>query len=987
LRIKKVFRNAEALLVNDAYVTFSIYIRTVEGINYVTASQSGKTNSLGEFSYYAGETVNFFLGNLPIGIATGKELLHLYDLSGTDNQDGLRKIRIGQLLQSLDRDGDVSNGIDVSRISGDKMLSNSMKFDGNQAEFDEQLKNLLVALSYPAEAFVDFNKAKTHLDKTSEEILAQCQIPAPVTQDGRIKNSLSCLDRSKYYYYKNRLQSTLQSKQYNSELSLAVVEETFNRENVQKHLDNNVVSNSLDFADAAISSLEDSVKGDVWKAFLGTQTALQKAVLVIVQNGLILSDDPRKSLQSGVEFSESYHKISEVIDATIQTLTTTPSCFALLKKFEEDKISLCVDAVHASISVYAKTLNVTLAADADKTIEKQLNVLLSSMKVLSNAAKLATTGTSLAKRDELLRAATASARSMIKLGFDAYNLANEQSTPPTKGIQSFLSDFTKNTGDTMFGIAEKCIGETSATVGWGCSKAVIDGVSKEAANVLVAASGVNIAMKYSGQQSEALMTQLFIEERLLFGSDIRGFFGKYGLSYKYDDGVVTAKDWFDLIYEVGKTSDYELRGLNSRWDYVQSIYNAVIVDSNSYSIPDVYREVRYYLGRIDSEATDSYLANHMAMSTTIEGGVVSLNIALSLNGSGAFGGTLRCYAPYSNHTSSSPLAIRVNTSSPQTLGPFYFSRAGMVGLTCALYGATGRFVEAKTIVASVPSSASGISIVSSPASPKVGEIMTFSVNVSSAPNGPIQSYAWKFGDGSIGSMANQFHTYKTQGTYIVELTVTNEKGIASTTSQAVVIAPATPPTVLQFTDSFNGASLDATKWNTISGAGGIQYSGTEVTFGGGSYATTQSKVTFGGSKIVVEGRFVGSAVGRDTHMELIDTANGHFIQIGDTNYSDSFYLYGSGSSFNGVDSATRILTSVTGSTSAYMDYRLTVEGSTAKIERSISFADTTKTVTTKTVTLPTSIVGRTFYLRIGTGALVDGYSPGTFDSVSVSVTP
>jgi hypothetical protein len=143
---------------------------------------------------------------------------------------------------------------------------------------------------------------------------------------------------------------------------------------------------------------------------LGTQTALQKAVLVIVQNGLILSDDPRKSLQSGVEFSESYHKISEVIDATIQTLATTPSCFALLKKFEEDKISLCVDAVHASISVYAKTLNVTLAADADKTIEKQLNVLLSSMKVLSNAAKLATTGTSLAKRDELLRAATASAR-------------------------------------------------------------------------------------------------------------------------------------------------------------------------------------------------------------------------------------------------------------------------------------------------------------------------------------------------------------------------------------------------------------------------------------------------------------------------------------------------------------------------------------------------------------------------------------------------
>jgi hypothetical protein len=206
---------------------------------------------------------------------------------------------------------------------------------------------------------------------------------------------------------------------------------------------------------------------------------------------------------------------------------------------------------------------------------------------------------------------------------------------------------------------------------------------------------------------------------------------------------------------------------------------------------------------------------------------------------------------------------------------------------------------------------------------------------------------------------------------------------ATRTVNVTVVAPA----VQQLTDSFDGASLDGAKWNAISGAGGIQYSESKVAFGGGSRATTQNKVTFSGSKIVLEGRFAGRGLNRDTHMELIDAVSGDSIQIGDTNYRGfGFYLYVRGASFEGEFTDSSPLTTGN-STSSYMDYRMTIDGKNVIIERSESLSDPSYAVVTRSVVLPQSIVGRSFYFGIGTGANDMYYSPGTFDSVSVTVSP
>ena len=86
----------------------------VINIGYRTATQNGVTNSRGEFKYYPGETVTFFIGALEFPPVLADKIVTPLDIANTDNPFNPMVINIIRLLQTLDKDGDPSNGIVIT---------------------------------------------------------------------------------------------------------------------------------------------------------------------------------------------------------------------------------------------------------------------------------------------------------------------------------------------------------------------------------------------------------------------------------------------------------------------------------------------------------------------------------------------------------------------------------------------------------------------------------------------------------------------------------------------------------------------------------------------------------------------------------------------------------------------------------------------------------------------------------------------------------
>ena len=97
-------------------VSTGIFIDSaVEGLQYATATQSGTTNSLGEYDFLAGETVTFSIGGILLGSTlAGPVVTPLSLVAGATSANHPVVTNIVRLLLSMDSDGDPDNGITIS---------------------------------------------------------------------------------------------------------------------------------------------------------------------------------------------------------------------------------------------------------------------------------------------------------------------------------------------------------------------------------------------------------------------------------------------------------------------------------------------------------------------------------------------------------------------------------------------------------------------------------------------------------------------------------------------------------------------------------------------------------------------------------------------------------------------------------------------------------------------------------------------------------
>jgi len=122
-----------------------------------------------------------------------------------------------------------------------------------------------------------------------------------------------------------------------------------------------------------------------------------------------------------------------------------------------------------------------------------------------------------------------------------------------------------------------------------------------------------------------------------------------------------------------------------------------------------------------------------------------------------------------------------------------------------------------------------------PSNPTTSDTIQFT-DQSSDPDGTIVSWYWEFGDGNTSSQQNPQHQYADDGTYQVNLTVTDDDGaMASITKQIIVVnvppvanfsySPLNPTTAdaINFTDLSYDSDGSIINWTWNFGDGAISY--------------------------------------------------------------------------------------------------------------------------------------------------------------------
>jgi len=123
----------------------------VSGLTYTGSSGSqGTTDATGRFTFLPNETITFSIGNLTLGSATGSATLTpLGIVSGATSASDQRVNNMLILLQTLDADGDLNNGIQITAAAQAIISANAASINFNQttSAFASSLSSLMTSLN------------------------------------------------------------------------------------------------------------------------------------------------------------------------------------------------------------------------------------------------------------------------------------------------------------------------------------------------------------------------------------------------------------------------------------------------------------------------------------------------------------------------------------------------------------------------------------------------------------------------------------------------------------------------------------------------------------------------------------------------------------------------------------------------------------------------------------------------------------------------
>ena len=141
-------------------ITATFIDSAVAGLNYQCGDLSGTTNTAGEFILVEGEICSFSINGFNIGetdkISATNLIVTPYDTA----DDAEAAAKIAAILQTIDADGDVSNGLDL--VDFDKQIPSGILDSVDELTFIEELAS---AIEIEAADVISLTDAKAHLDE------------------------------------------------------------------------------------------------------------------------------------------------------------------------------------------------------------------------------------------------------------------------------------------------------------------------------------------------------------------------------------------------------------------------------------------------------------------------------------------------------------------------------------------------------------------------------------------------------------------------------------------------------------------------------------------------------------------------------------------------------------------------------------------------------------------------------------------------------
>jgi len=140
----------------------------VAGLTFKTSTEEGSTHDTGEFTYQLNEKITFSIGAIKFPQVTAAAYLTPLDIFDTQNINDTAVVNMLRLLQSLDIDGDASNGIRIPVAAHE--LASSLSVEFSATDFDDKVADLIAMSGAVNQQLISAEMAVYHFQQTLTDL-------------------------------------------------------------------------------------------------------------------------------------------------------------------------------------------------------------------------------------------------------------------------------------------------------------------------------------------------------------------------------------------------------------------------------------------------------------------------------------------------------------------------------------------------------------------------------------------------------------------------------------------------------------------------------------------------------------------------------------------------------------------------------------------------------------------------------------------------